>query len=265
MTQGIGGRGSWTQTNQVDHTRGKLFQKKLSSGVISTMANSRQKRAQQGVKKKKGKGALVERVSGGTSITMTQTPVVPRSYMTKMNNSEIVRVSNTEVLLGAWPVSTGTFGVSGRYMTLFGTLAWANVIGQNFSLFRFKKLCFHYKPIVGTTAAGYFALAFVSDPEDVTSIDTFTQGNALSRMANCRRFVQVPVWQECSLEIKPGDFTQDWYVYENSSITDQATARQCSAGGFFIAAQATDTAATGIVYVSYELELKDPVSAFANR
>lgn len=243
---------------------GNYFTKKLSSGVISTMANSKQKRAQQ-VSRKKGKGVLVERVTGGTSTAMTRTPVVPRSYMTKMNNSEIVRISNTEVLLGNWPVSTGTFGVTAKYLTPFGNLAWANTIGQNFSAYRFKKLCFHYKPIVGTTAAGYFAMSFVSDPEDATSVDTFTVSNALSRMANSRRFVQVPVWQECTMEIKPGDFTQDWYVYEASSVGDQATARQCAAGGFFLAAQSTDTAATGIIYVSYELEYKDPVSSFANR
>nr|UJQ92698.1 MAG: hypothetical protein [Narnaviridae sp.] len=213
----------------------------------------------------KGTGTLVSSQSGGTSTMTTRQPVVPRSFQTKMYNSECVRVVNTEVLNSGWPVSTGTFGVTGRYLQPAGNLAWASSIGINFSQYRFRKLRFHYKPIVGTNSVGYFAMAFVSDPEDVTSIDTFTVGNSLSRMANCRRYVQVPVWQEATLEVKPSDFSSDWYIFETVSISDQSTARQCAAGGLFLAAQATDAAATGIIYVEYELEFKDPVSSFANR
>lgn len=210
-------------------------------------------------------GTLVASQSGGTSTQTTKQVVAPRSFSTRMSNSECVRVANTEVLLGSWPIIAGTFGVTGRYLQPANNLAWAASIGANFSQFRFKKLKIHYKPIVGTNASGYFAMAFVSDPEDATSIDTFTTGNTLSRMANCRRYVQVPVWQEATLEIKPSDYTQDWYIYEPSGITDQSTARQCAAGGLFLAAQAADTLATGIIYVEYELEFRDPVSSFANR
>nr|UJQ92759.1 MAG: hypothetical protein [Narnaviridae sp.] len=210
-------------------------------------------------------GTLVASQSGGTSTLTTRQVVAPRSYSTKMSNSECVRVVNTEVLLGNWPIITGTFGVTGRYLQPANNLAWASSIGINFSQYRFKKLKIHYKPIVGTSSSGYFAMAFVSDPEDATSIDTFTTANTLSRLANCRRYVQVPVWQEATMEIKPSDYTQDWYIYEPSGIADQSTARQCAAGGLFLAAQSTDANATGIIYVEYELEFKDPVSSFANR
>jgi hypothetical protein len=182
-----------------------------------------------------------------------------------MDNSECIRIVNTEVLFNSWPITSGTTGVTSKYNALPGNYIWAAQIGQNFSQYRFRKLKFHYKPIVGTNVAGYFALAFVTDPEDATSVDTFNATNTLSRMANCRRYIQVPVWQEATLEIHPGDFSQDWYLYEASAIQDQSTARQCAAGGLFIAAQAPDTNPTGILYAEYELEFRDPVSSLANR
>jgi hypothetical protein len=213
----------------------------------------------------KTQGTLVSKQSGGTSTLTTRQPVVPRSFSTQKNNSEIVRIVNTEVLTGYWPIISGTFGVQGRYNTVQGNLLWAAGIGINYSLYRFKKLRLHYKPFVGTNTSGYFAMSFVSDPEDVTSVDTFNGANTLARMANSRRYVQVPVWQEATLEIYPGDFSQDWYVYENIGISDQSTARQCAAGGLFLAATAPDTNPTGVLYVEYELEFKDPVSNLANR
>jgi len=203
--------------------------------------------------------------SGGQTTTVSRNVITQKAYSTFKNNSECIRLVNTEVLGSYWPITgTNTFGVLSKYNDLKG-LQWANQIGGNFSLYRFKKLKFTYRPTVGTTASGYIAMAFVSDPEDVSSVDTFTEANTLTRLSSCRRYVQAPVWQEVTMEIRPGDFSQDWYLYEPATINDQATARQCAAGGIFIAAKAPDANSTGVVYVEYELELKDPVPALVNR
>lgn len=233
------------------------------------MAGQKRTRAMQGGKPSKraktSDGTLVTTQRGGTQTHVMITPKVPKAIATVKNNSAVVKIANTEVWAGSWPVQTGTFGATGTYLNPISFLAWGANIAINFSKYRFTKLRFRYVPIVGTTQTGYFAMAFVSDPEDATSVDTFTVENSLARMANSRRYVQVPAWEEAVLDIKPGDFSSPWYLIEASSITDQATARQTVAGGLIQAAQSTGTAATGIIYIDYEMELMDPVNAAVNR
>jgi hypothetical protein len=231
----------------------------------STSVTGKRKRGQQSAGRQ-GQGTLMTTVGGATNVKANSAIVVPRAITTTCNNGAVVRIANTEVWSALWPVDTGdTFGVTGVYINPVQRLTWAGSIAINFSKYRFTKLRFHYRPIVGTTAGGFFAMAFATDPEDATAVDTLTSANTLSRLVNSRRYVQVPVWQEAVMDVQPSDFSQSWYLVEASTVSDQATARQCTAGAFFQSALAANDLATGILYVEYVLELMDPVNALVNR
>lgn len=235
------------------------------SKANTTSVTGKRKRGQQSASRS-GNGTLMTTVGGAMSARTSSALIVPRAITSTSNNGAVVRIANTEVWSASWPVpEDGTFGVTGVYINPILRLGWAGSIATNFSKYRFTKLRFHYRPIVGTTASGYYAMAFATDPEDATSVDTLTSGNVLPRLANSRRYVQVPVWQEAVLDIQSTDFSQSWYLIEASTVSDQATARQCTAGAFFQAALAADDLATGILYVEYVMELMDPVNALVNR
>lgn len=226
------------------------------------MANSRQKRAQQ-MGRKKSKGTLS--ANAGTMTSTATQAKVPRAVTTYKDNTLSVVLRNTEVLSTVWPITTGTFGALGKYINPVSLFGWGANIAVNFSQFRFRKLQFRYVPIVGTTQTGYFAMAFVSDPEDVTEFGNLTVDNALSRIANSKRYVQVPAWESATLVVRPEDFELPYYFIEGDNITDAGTARLATAGGLYQVAQSTSTAATGIVYVDYEMELRNPVNKNLNK
>jgi hypothetical protein len=216
--------------------------------------------------RRKAQTALLTTAGNSASVRTQSNAVVPRAITTTSNNGSLVRIANTEVWNSTWPIGEGdTFGVTGAYINPVAKLAWAGSIAINFSKYRFTKLTFHYRPTVGTTTAGYYAMAFATDPEDATGVENLTASNTLPRLANSRRYVQVPVWQEAALDIKPADFSQGWYLVEANTISDQSTARQCTAGAFFQAALVSDGAPTGVLYVEYVLELMDPVNSLVNR
>lgn len=238
------------------------FKRALEDPVAPQPKRQRTRRS-----RRKGAGTLVSTVGGSTSVRTQSNAIVPRAITTTSNNGSIVRISNTEVWSSSWPIATGeTWGAIGSYINPVLRLAWAGSIAINFSKYRFTKLKFHYRPVVGTTTAGYYAMAFATDPEDATAADTLTVANILPRLSNSRRFVQVPVWQEATMEVKPTDYSQDWYIVEASSISDQSTARLCTAGAFFQTAQSPEgDVPTGILYAEYTLELMDPINSLVNR
>jgi len=215
--------------------------------------------------KKAPKKSRVRKMSMGGTITPSQmyttnTLLANRAVVTNRKTNDTITVTNQEVfkvLVGGatdpWQAKSVTYLTPPQ-------LFWGKNIAQNYAMYRFKRVCLEYKPVVGTAQNGYVALGFFTDPEDGV---TFNSGSStISQLAQCRRFVQGPIWSPMQIDLDSTDFNNDWYFYQNSpsNAADSRLANAGSLGTVTVTNSSLTTGTAGIVYVTYELELKDPVS-----
>jgi hypothetical protein len=201
-------------------------------------------------------------------VITTSAPVVPRGYQVKFDARSCVLIENTEL----YQTGSGMTGDSttpytlARYQFLAPRfLSWAKNIAQNYSRYRFKSVKVMYKPIVGTASGGSFAMGFFSDPSD----GAYWQASVgtLTALSQARKFVQVPYYQEASIELDTSDFINEWYYVANLDSTTNADQRLVDSGaiGWLITTNSTVTnSQIGNIYVEYQLELCDPVSNLTN-
>jgi len=198
---------------------------------------------------------------------MTDRPVVTRGYAAQLTSGTTIRIRNTELwqstsVQGAAEAPyavTYSSTISPRYFT------WLSTIAANYSKYRFVSIRFIYRPIVGTTTNGQFAMGWFTDPADGNYWSGTTQ--TLKALSQCRKYVQVPLYESAELKIDKTDFSLDWYYKSNTDSTTSADSRlvNCGTLGFYVGSNSTQGAApVGNIYVEYDCELSDPVSNLSN-
>jgi hypothetical protein len=198
---------------------------------------------------------------------LMERPVVTRGFTARLSGSSIVRIKNMELfqsssIQGAatspYTVVSSTV-ISPRYFT------WLNIIAANYSRYKFHSIRFIYRPIVGTTTNGQFAMGWFTDPADGNYWSGTTQ--TLAALSQCRKYSQVPLYESCELKVDKSDFNSDWYYKSNTDSTTSADSRlvNCGSLGWWVTSNATQgTAPVGNLYVEYDCELADPVSGLSN-
>jgi hypothetical protein len=191
----------------------------------------------------------------------------------------VTRVCNTELLFSPFLGALGAF-VFNKSSLIPANFTWLNGIATNFSKHRWVRVWFIYVPVVPTTTAGRFAMAFSYDIGDADA----TSVQEIQMTANS---VTTPVWGgfegSCLLHdtarrpdqvpgavvVQVDTSRQDklWYKYIN--LTDYGTIglddrNQYGPGQLWMGSSGGVAGATGDVFVSYEIDLIEPIPGARN-
>lgn len=256
---------------------GNLLKKKLSSGVISTMATKRKANSQRAKGAKKARvetdGTLMMSNNLRSSKQTQQSIIVPRAMTTNMSKSGSIIVRNQEV----WLQSTTVIGdpVAPNIVRLGSIVAptslgsWMLGIASQYARYRIKSLTFEYQPAVGTTTNGFVAIGFFPDPSDAVSFNTSAVPLALARLSTCVKFASSAIYAPLSMTIKGDDM--NWgsqYINFDSSLglgSPEELLRGAAKGGVGVVVNYNAASPPGNWYISYEIEFKDPTNPFINQ
>lgn len=192
-------------------------------------------------------------------------PIVPRSMVTSMQRDKHVVISDTELWIDSTTIigsATTPFAASyGTYVEPKKIGSWLANIAQNYSRYRIRKLSFTYQPAVGTTTRGFIGMGFFTDPQDAAAYAANSVSTAFPRLSACTKFTTCPLYGTASITLDRGDFNGDWLSYEPSAVVTEENARLVCAGGIGFYISYDSAAPAGNIFVTYEVELANPVNA----
>lgn len=199
---------------------------------------------------------------------MIERPVVPRGFTANMNSRGVIRLRNTELFqsTSVKGAATSPFAIAASTTISPRFFTWLNSVAENYSRYRFHSIKFIYRPIVGTTTNGQFAMGWFTDPVD-GNFWSASVSNKLEALSQCRKFTQVPLYSSAELRLDKSDFNSDWYYKANVDHVSAADSRliNCGTIGYYVVSNPTQAdAQVGNLYVEYDCELADPVSFAAN-
>lgn len=174
----------------------------------------------------------------------------------RMRNGSVI-ISHSEYIAGVNGSTTYTATTYNANPGLSSTFPWLSSVADNYAKYRFRRLSFLFVPSTGTNTAGRIALAF-----NVNAIQPAppSKGGLFSITPNDEE----AVWAECA--ITKSNFTEDLFIRQFNLTNTSTTAgtgdlKTYDCGKLIVATDlGASTAAIGELYVSYEVELKDPIA-----
>lgn len=186
-------------------------------------------------------------------------------------------VCNTEALSSLTSSSTASGFATATSLLTPSTFGWLNGVSSSFSKFRFMRVRYFYLPIVSTAASGRVALSLAYDSNDSvpTSATQVIAGNHATFG---------PVWAGQSgfdstnpfgrsdmihLDVDTSRFDKRYYPYATAAnlaamnAVDKNIYVPCELISS-MDANPTVSQTTGQLYVSYEVELIEPISTSIN-
>jgi len=204
-----------------------------------------------------------------TDARMSRGVVAAQTAVTNISRSGNIRVRNQELYFGnSNLIGNATAPNQVRLGAVVSPSAigtWITNVAGNYSKYRIHSITYEYIPIVGTTASGTFAMGFFTDPSDGNNYNSSTVGSALARLSACTKFSCGPLYTAQKITIKAEDmnFGSQFLPYDSSLgiLTPEELARTTCKGavGFYI--QYDQATNPGNVFVTYDIEVMDPVSA----
>jgi len=220
--------------------------------VVKILCKMQRKKQKQASKKKGAK----PRTSLSQTVRQKVPSVLPVAINKPMRNtmgsSKPFRVSNTEFVVNVSPTSA-TFAAVGYSINpaLVGVFPWLSSIAANFETYVFRKLCFHYRPVVGTGSNGSVYMAIdvnVQDRNPSTKSMMMSFSDAQSCACWSPLEMTYPVDRLKNMERK---FTRSGVV----AGADMKTYDVCK---LYVATEGTAAATQGEIYVSYIIDLYVP-------
>lgn len=132
---------------------------------------------------------------------------------------------------------------------------WLSALAANFQSYTFRKLVFHYKPSCPTSTAGIVALAFDPDPSN-------DPPSTLQGLSAMRERTTGSAWTSLTLTVPPKALTalsNRKLVRTDAESVPKVSRPQYDCGSLYIyAGSGTAVPLSGLVYVSYSVELFVP-------
>lgn len=159
-----------------------------------------------------------------------------------------VRIRNREIATATW-VDQVT-AANGTQLNKAITPAignWLGAIAENFALYKFNSLSFHYPAGVSVANNGQTGIAFVAG-------DSVTTVSSLASLSGIQDAVVGPVWQELLLDIPPAHLHRlPWYDTETTNTFNSNVGSVC--GSCTLPAATTPTP---LLWVEYDVTLREP-------
>jgi hypothetical protein len=128
------------------------------------------------------------------------------------------------------------------------TFPWLSAMATRFEVYKFRKLAFHYKPSTGTSTDGWVALGF--------DFDYYDEAPSKSTLLAWKYASKSAAWQNTTLDIS-NDARLSIAKYANYSATS-GDARLDMLGNLWVLADSTSSGTLGELFVSYEVEFRQP-------